>query len=228
MARTTYRTEGERLHIELVAAHTIMRRGADLTVAALGPHGTALRTRAAPIRSAGRWLVTFMTHHHASEDVFLWPLLRDAFPQASYALDTLAAQHDALDADLLRLTGALMALPDGKSNDVLLIDCARRAAEAVRRNVRTHIEAEEPLLAALFPHVAGPEAARVRASIVADAPKGGPDLVLGLLALPEPAPGHDVMLASFPTSMRLLRPLLLRGYLRRIRRLGVQADGISS
>ena len=223
MGRATYGTEGQRLHIELLAAHTIMRRGADLTVAALGEQGTALRTRAAPIRSAGRWLVTFVHHHHASEDVFLWPVLRDTFPQASYALDTLAEQHDALDGDLLRLTGALLALPDGKSGDVFLIDCARRAAETVRCNLRTHLDAEEPLLASLFPQVESAELARVRASIAADAPKGGPDLVLGLLALPEPAPGHDLMLASFPAPIRLLRPLLLARYRRRVRRLGVDA-----
>lgn len=65
---------------------------------------------------------------------------------------------------------------------------------------------------ALFPRTPGAEIRRLRAAIVAGAPKSGPDLVLGLLADPEPAPGYALMMQNFPPPVRWLRPLLERRY----------------
>jgi hypothetical protein len=52
----------------------------------------------------------------------------------------------------------------------------------------------------------------LRKAIVAGAPKAGPDLVLGLLADPTPAVGHELLMHDFPPPVRWLRPMPLRRY----------------
>lgn len=44
-------------------------------------------------------------HHHADEDVNIWPLLRSRVPEATEVLDRLESDHQEIDAVIERLTG---------------------------------------------------------------------------------------------------------------------------
>jgi hemerythrin-like domain-containing protein len=219
MTVSPVRTEGSRMYDELIAVHTIMRRGTELTadaftrLAAGGPVDTKT------LASTARWLTTFVHHHHASEDDLFWPVLRGLFPEAVAKLDELTAEHEALDAELTGLTGAVDALTAGQAPG----EAVRRgtsAAGKVRDILAAHLDTEEPALADLMPRVPDADIARLRKAIVDGAPRSGPDLVFGLLEDPDRAVGYDDLASNFPAPVRWLRPLLLRRYRTRLKALG--------
>jgi len=211
------------MYDELIAVHTIMRRGAVLAAAGLDRLAADEEvSRQAAVRVA-RWQAEFIHHHHASEDELFWPVLRRLFPDAVASLDDLTAQHHKLDAELKDLTAAVNALNDntqatGAASTIAF--AAAAAAANVRDTLAAHLDAEEPVLRELFPQTPTAEIQRLRKAIVDGAPRSGPDLVLGLLADPSPAPGHDEITQNFPAPVRLLRPLLLKRYQATKRSLG--------
>ncbi|GAA5125751.1 hypothetical protein [Pseudonocardia adelaidensis] len=76
------------------------------------------------------------------------------------------------------------------------------------------------MLRELFPETPPADIVSLRKAIVATAPKSAPDLVLGLLVDPDPAPGYDRIVTNFPAPVRWMRPLLQR-YRTRRRSLGL-------
>jgi hypothetical protein len=113
--------------------------------------------------------------------------------------------------------GAARATGAAASTDA----CTAAAAAAnVRDILAAHLDAEEPVLRELFPQTPPAEIRRLRKAIVDGAPRSGPDLVLGLLADPSPAPGHDEITQNFPAPVRLLRPLFRKRYQATKRSLG--------
>jgi Hemerythrin HHE cation binding domain len=203
-----------------------MRRGADLTVAALWHLSVPGRTDVMSVLSTGRWFVEFVNHHHESEDELLWPVLRKEFPDQVLTLDSLSQQHEKLEQGLfalgqrLRLLAGLARLSDGSRFDEA-VGLALDEADDVRISLGRHLQAEEPVLQEMFPRVAEDDLRRIRAATVAGAPRSGPSLMLGLLQDPHPSVGYDVMVSNLPASLRLMRPVLLWRYHRRIRLLGV-------
>lgn len=225
--------EGPRLYRELLAVHGIMRRGAALVAdsAARLAAGDPVDPKA--LVATSRWLVEFVHHHHRSEDELLWPVLRERFPAAVADLDRLTTEHEALDAELDALTeaaGAIAAALNGRgpANVVAVVGLAATAANPAAQNVRdilaNHLAAEEPVLHGLFPQVPDAQISRLRQAIVDGAPRSGPHLVLGLMALPEPVPGHAEMRANLPAPLRWSAPLLVNRYRALARSLGAAGD----
>jgi hemerythrin-like domain-containing protein len=214
------------MYDELIAVHTVMRRGADLTVAALWQLAVRGRADVMTVLSTGQWLVEFVNHHHESEDEFLWPVLRERFPDQSFVLDSLAQQHEKLEQGLfslgqrLRMLEGVGRLTDGGRFDEVA-NSALADADQVRISLAEHLRAEEPVLRAMLPQLSVPEIRRIREVIVDGAPRRRPSLMVGLLVDPEPSIGHDEMISTLPPTLRLLRPVLLQLYHRRLRRLGV-------
>jgi hemerythrin-like domain-containing protein len=210
------RPEGLRMYDELIAVHTIMRRGAELTVEALRrlAGGTALDVSAL-VRLA-RWQAEFVHHHHESEDEQFWPVLRGLFPETVAELDGLTVEHEHLDAGLTTLGEAIDALAGHKRDLTAAAEIAATqalpAAEKVRDVLISHLDTEEPILRDLFPRVPDDDIRRLRAAIVAGAPRTAPDLVFGLLEDPAPATGYGAMMQNLPRPLRWLRPVLLRRY----------------
>ncbi|MCT9928794.1 hypothetical protein N5079_01030 [Planotetraspora sp. A-T 1434] len=141
------------------------------------------------------------------------------FPDAVAALDGLSVDHRALDAELKTLDAAVDAIAAGvarrSDRAVAVRDAAREGAQAavrMRDVLMDHLDSEEPVLRELFPQVSDAEVLRLRAAIVAGAPRSGPDLVMGLLHDPAPAPGAARLMDSFPAPLRWMRPLLLKRY----------------
>ncbi|GII53918.1 hypothetical protein Pth03_23070 [Planotetraspora thailandica] len=221
-------SEGQSIYEELLAVHTIMRRGAALTASATRrlaqgiPVGVKAPVNVQAIVRTARWQGEFVHHHHSSEDELFWPVLRRLFPGAVAALDELTAEHEKLDAELKSLSVAVDAVSregaaaSGGRNAGL----AAESAERVHDLLTAHLDDEEPVLEDLFPLVPDADIRRLRAAIIAGAPRSGPELVLGLLHDPRPAPGLDIMMGNFPAPVRLLKPLLLRRYLARKSALG--------
>lgn len=211
--------EGRRIYDELIAVHTIMRRGAELTATALERLAAGDRVSFPAAVRVARWQAEFIHHHHASEDELFWPVLRGLFPDAVASLEELSVEHDQLDLELKALTAAIDAIND-REQATMSVRAAAAAAASVRDILVAHLDAEEPVLRQLFPQVPTGEILRLRKAIVDGAPRSGPDLVLGLLDDPDPAPGRDQIMANFPAPVRLLRPLFIRRYQATKRALG--------
>ena len=98
---------------------------------------------------------------------------------------------------------------------------ASPAADAVLDTLISHLDAEEPVLRELFPKTPPADIRRLRHAIIAGAPRSGPDLVLGLLEDPAPAPGYTALTGDLPRPVRLLRPVLVRRYKAMKAKLGI-------
>lgn len=216
-------SEGLRMYDELIAVHTIMRRGAILTAAALHRLAQGGDVNVRTLVDVARWQAVFVHHHHQSEDELFWPVLRAQFPESVAALDGLTAEHDVLDTELQRLSKAIDAISANQSAAAdLARDEALPTAERVRDVLIGHLDTEEPALKVLFPQVPAADVVRLRKAIVAGSPRSGPDLVIGLLEDPTPAVGYDAMISNFPAPIRWLRPVLRRRYATRKKSLGTQ------
>jgi hypothetical protein len=225
--------EGPRLYQELLAVHGIMRRGTALVAGSFARLAAGDPVDHKALVATSRWLVEFVHHHHRSEDELLWPVLREQFPAAVADLDRLTTEHQALDAELDALTeatGAMAAVLDvkGGANVVALVGLAATAGNPAAQNVRdilaNHLGAEEPVLQTLFPQVPDAQITRLRQAVVDGAPRSGPHLVLGLMALPEPVPGYAEMRANLPAPLRWSTPLLVNRYRAVARSLGAAGD----
>ncbi|RAY14062.1 hemerythrin domain-containing protein [Actinomadura craniellae] len=212
MASPAARTEGSDLYDELITVHTIMRRGARLTADAFARRAAGEPVDTKTLVGTTHWLVTFVHHHHASEDELFWPVLREYFPQTVAKLDELTAEHHALDVELQDLTKAADALAAGGPSAGDAVRRGAATAARVRDVLLHHLGTEEPALADLMPKVPNARVLQLRKAIVDGAPKAGPDLVLGLLEDPDRPAGYEHMMGNFPPPVRWLRPLLLRRY----------------
>jgi hemerythrin-like domain-containing protein len=223
------RAEGLRLYDELLAVHAILRRGSALLVESLGALEAGRSVHLGTLVAVARWHAAFLHHHHHSEDEQFWPLLRQLFPGSAEDLARLSAEHEELDAELKILSEAVDGIDALRGSAADRRAAARRIADCTAHLVAVdchnalvaHLDDEEPVLRTLFPQVPPDRIRRLRAAIVAAAPKSGPDLVLGLLSDPEPAPGYEDITQNFPAPVRWLRPVLLARYRSRRRALGV-------
>jgi hemerythrin-like domain-containing protein len=219
--------EGLHMYDELLAVHTILRRGSELIAQSLKVLADDGPVDVRALVSVARWHNGFLHHHHRSEDAQFWPLLRRLFPGSADDLTRLTQEHEELDANLTALSDAIGALGAARTpaerRAAVQVAATRGYPKAVvcRDALGEHLDDEEPVLRALFPQVSAAEIRTLRAAIVAAAPKSGPDLVLGLLSDPTPAPGYDAIVANFPPPVRWLRPVLLRRYHARRKALGV-------
>lgn len=83
------------------------------------------------------WMMAFLHAHHSSEDLGLWPLVRERNPAAGALLDSLEADHRAISPAAEQLTEA------GRSYSATVTDEARMAL----------IAALDALTAVLLPHL---------------------------------------------------------------------------
>jgi hemerythrin-like domain-containing protein len=210
-------TEGLHLYDELIAVHTILRRGAGLVADAMGALAEGRAVDVRTLVAVARWHSTFLHHHHASEDELFWPLLRRLFPERDEDLTRLTAEHVDLDRDLQALALVIDQLDTAEGRQPakareLAAWTGHKAATRAHEGLVSHLDDEEPVMRELFPGTPATDIVALRKAIVAAAPKSGPDLVLGLLVDPDPAPGYDLIAANFPPPVRWMRPLLLRRY----------------
>ena len=203
------KSEGLKMYDELIAVHTIMRRGSELTADALERLAAGRPVDVRQLVRLARWQSDFVHHHHESEDELFWPVLRDLFPSVVAGLDALSAEHEKLDTELRTLSAAIAHLASKGADVRAAAAAAAPSAVTVRDVLLGHLDTEEPVLEELFPQVPDADIIRLRKAILAGAPRGGPDLVIGLLSEPVPAPGYATVFASFPAPVRLMKPLLL-------------------
>jgi len=224
---TIAQSESDKIYDELIAAHTIMRRGVDLLRTALA------RTPTAPVEvhscvGVGRWLIEFVHQHQRTESDLFWQPLAEASPTDVSELHDLTVQHIQIDRELDQLASRLDHLEAGTS--ALSADgCEAAAAQAlrdldvVRQTLSDHLDEEESLLKALFPMVEPTVIRTLRTAAARCVPSARPDLVLGLMSEPTPTVGYTSMLSSIPFPARALRPLLIARFHNRKRRLGLAA-----
>jgi hypothetical protein len=208
--------EGLRMCDELIAVHTVMRRGAVLTAGALHrlADGDPLDVRAL-VRLA-RWQTDFVHHHYVGEDAEFWPVLRRLFPDSAASLDSLTVEHATLDCELRTLSAAVDQLADAQRLDRTEVrraaSTALPAADKVRDVLVFQFDTGEPVFQRLFPQVPDPDIRRIRAAIGATTRWNGLHLVFGLLEDPFPTEGSAAMLRMVPRRLRALRPLALKRY----------------
>jgi len=219
-------SESDKIYDELIAAHTIMRRGVDLMRAAL-KHTPATAGEVDSCVGVGRWLIEFVRSHQCREEEVLWRPLAQASPPDVVELHDLSVQHVAIDRELDRLArrldrlGELGAAASREARE--MADAALAALESAAVSISDHLDEEEALIKALLALLDDPVVRTLRAAMARSAPSARPDLVLGLMSDPTPTAGYASMLNSIPFSTRALRPLLIARYHSRKRRLGLAA-----
>ncbi|PVE13881.1 hemerythrin domain-containing protein [Streptomyces scopuliridis] len=218
---STLRSERSRIYDELLAEHTIMRRGAALVAVSFANLADGQPVDVGTLVSTSRWLIEYVRSHHGSEEEQLWPALSELFPAAVAELDRMVIEHQALDAELHTLTRAVDAIDareiTGGPAEVLVVvsEAAMTglpSAQRVREILTRHFDEEEPVLLELFTQVPDGDLARVRNGIFRGDSRVSPHLVLGLMEDPDRIPGYAAVLSAFPASVRWLRPVLLARY----------------
>ncbi len=220
-------SESDKIYDELIAAHTIMRRGVDLMRAAL-KHTPATAGEVDSCVGVGRWLIEFVHSHQRREEEVLWRPLAQASPPDVVELHDLSVQHVTIDRELDRLARRLDRLEElgttAASREArAMADAALTALESAAGSISEHLDEEEALLKALLALLDDTVVPALRAAMARSAPSARPDLVLGLMSDPTPTVGYASMLNSIPFSTRALRPLLIARYHSRKRRLGLAA-----
>jgi hemerythrin-like domain-containing protein len=225
---TIAQSESDKIYDELIAAHTIMRRGVDLLRAALARMPTT-PVEVDSCAGVGRWLIEFVHQHQRTESDLFWQPLADASPTDVGELHDLTVQHIQIDRELDQLASRLDSLEESATS-ALSTDGREAAAaralsdlDVVRQTLSDHLDEEESLLKALFPMLEPKVIRTLRTAAARCAPSARPDLVLGLMSEPTPTVGYTSMLSSFPFPARALRPLLMARFHNRKRRLGLAA-----
>jgi hemerythrin-like domain-containing protein len=216
---TIAQSESDKIYDELIAAHTIMRRGVDLLRTALA------RAPTAPVEvdscvGVGRWLIEFVHQHQRTESDLFWQPLADASPTDIGELHDLTVQHIQIDRELDQLASRLDHLEAGREAAAAQ---ALRDLDVVRQTLSDHLDEEESLLKALFPMLEPALIRTLRTAAARCASSARPDLVLGLMSEPTPTVGYTSMLSSIPFPARALRPLLIARFHNRKRKLGLAA-----
>ncbi|MDT7653734.1 MAG: hypothetical protein QOI36_5140 [Pseudonocardiales bacterium] len=216
---TIAQSESDKIYDELIAAHTIMRRGVDLLRTALA------RAPTAPVEvdscvGVGRWLIEFVHQHQRTESDLFWQPLADASPTDIGELHDLTVQHIQIDRELDQLASRLDHLEAGREAAAAQ---ALRDLDVVRQTLSDHLDEEESLLKALFPMLEPALIRTLRTAAAKCASSARPDLVLGLMSEPTPTVGYTSMLSSIPFPARALRPLLIARFHNRKRKLGLAA-----
>lgn len=158
-------------------------------------------------------LVVFVHHHHTGEDEHWWPSLAERSAAAGQVLAPLTDDHAELDPLLDALRGHAEQLAAG-THDVAVV---RRDAQALRDHLVEHLQAEEPVLFPLLAaHLDDAEAARLGRLMAQSAPRTGLSYLLGAMDAAATPEQQQVVLSTMPLPIRLLRPLLLRSYRRRL------------
>jgi iron-sulfur cluster repair protein YtfE (RIC family) len=192
----------------MLVVHTALLREFRLAPAAVA---RAPLDAAKALRSVDRHLgllCDLLHHHHAGEDALLWPLLRARLPETAAALvDTVEAQHAALDDSLHRVTDARVRWRDQRNaaGRDALIEQLRR----LHGLLSEHLDAEERTV---LPVAAGvltdAEWHAIGEAAVAAMPKSVLPLTFGMFAYEgDPAVLKD-MLRTAPPVPRLLLPRL--------------------
>ncbi len=223
---TTAQSESQRLYDEMIAVHTVVRRGAAMLKAALDlPPATAVEVDTCV--GLGRWLVGYIHQHQRNEADILWQPLAAASPADECELHDLTLQHIQIDRELDRLARRLERLTERCTTpgrpDREAVVAASAALDAASRTLVDHYDEEEALLKALFALLDEPVIRTLRAAAVSNAPFTRPDLVLGLMSDPTPTVGYAAMFSNIPFRTRALRPLLVARYHSSKRRLGLAA-----
>jgi hemerythrin-like domain-containing protein len=216
---TIAQSESDKIYDELIAAHTIMRRGVDLLRTALA------RAPTAPVEvdscvGVGRWLIEFVHQHQRTESDLFWQPLADASPTDIGELHDLTVQHIQIDRELDQLASRLDHLEAGREAAAAQ---ALRDLDVVRQTLSDHLDEEESLLKALFPMLEPALIRTLRTAAAKCASSARPDLVLGIMSEPTPTVGYTSMLSSIPFPARALRPLLIARFHNRKRKLGLAA-----
>ncbi|MFF3750424.1 hemerythrin domain-containing protein [Streptomyces sp. NPDC002018] len=220
------------MYDELLAVHTILRRGTALVSESFGRLAGGEPVGVKVLVNTARWLIESIRRHHASEDVLLWPALRDFVPAEAARMDELRLAHEALDAELQALSRTVDAIAAQQVTgepDAALVVVGQAAlsgvpsAQRVQSVLNRHFDDEESVLHGLIPQVPDGEVVRLRKAIVGGAPHTAPHLVFGLMEDPEAVPGYAPMVTNFPAPMRWMRPVLITRYRSSKRALGVPA-----
>ncbi|MCL7380830.1 hemerythrin domain-containing protein [Streptomyces sp. 35G-GA-8] len=209
------------MYEELLAEHTIMRRGAALVAVSFANLADGQPVDVRALVSTSRWLIEYVRSHHGSEGEQLWPALSDLFPPAVAELDRMVAEHQALEAELHTLSRVVDAIAareitGGRAEVLVVVSEAAMSglpsAQRVHEILTRHFDEEEPVLLELFAQVPDSDLARVRNGIFHGDFRASPHLVLGLMEDPDRIPGYAAVLSAFPASVRWLRPVLLARY----------------
>jgi iron-sulfur cluster repair protein YtfE (RIC family) len=161
-------------------------------------------------------LCDLLHHHHAGEDALLWPLLRARLPEtAALLVDTVEAQHAALDESLHRVTAARSCWRDRR--DAASRDALVDELRTLHSLLSEHLDAEErtvlPVAATVLTEA---EWHAIGEAAVAAMPKSTLPLTFGMFAYEGDPEVVKDMLRTAPPLPRLLLPRIApRVYARR-------------
>ncbi len=155
-------------------------------------------------------------HHHESEDLNLWPMLRERAVDEQQLLDTMESQHRAIDpalADAEKLGAAWAASGDAEAREAFA-----QAIEDFAAPLIAHLDQEESeILPLAQQHLTEEEWGLLAKHVMLTTPKA--DLIKGLGGIMEDASPEErvMMFTSIPTVPKLLyRAFGRRAYIKEV------------
>ncbi|PWI15301.1 hypothetical protein DI272_14845 [Streptomyces sp. Act143] len=215
-------TDGARLFEELLAAHTVMTRGAELVAESFTrlADGAAVETGA--LVTTARWFVDFVRHHRRVEDELLYPVLRARCPETVRSLDLLDEDDDAMAEALDELESVIERIAEerrvgGSVSWGHAMKEGTLASHRVRDGLTGHSSVIRPLLKGLLAKAGQEDLEVLRKAAAEGVWRGEPHLAIGFLEHPEPVPGRERVSANFPPPVRWARSVLMNRFRRTLR-----------
>jgi len=124
----------------MVIVHGALARDLGRARSALATDPT-VGDRRTPLAAQLQWMMTFLHHHHVSEDVGLYPLVKERNPSAASLMESMEAEHQAIGPGMAAIEGEalLFARDDGPEQRARLV----AAIDLLQASLIPHLEHEE-------------------------------------------------------------------------------------
>ncbi|KUN18384.1 hypothetical protein AQJ23_39855 [Streptomyces antibioticus] len=220
-------TDGARILEELLAAHTVVARGADLVAESFTRLADGAPVETSALVTTVRWFVGFVRHHRRAEDELLHPMLRARCPETARSLDLLDEDDDVLAEGLDALESVIERIAEerrvgGSVGWGYAMKEGTFASRQLREGLTGHFSAVRPLLEGLLAKAGEEDLEVLRKAAAEGVWRGEPHLTVGFLEHPEPVPGRARVSAHFPPPVRWARSVLMNRFRRTLR--GLAAD----
>lgn len=190
---------------DMVVVHTALLREFRLAPSAVMRVEAGAVRRAAVVDRHLGFVCDLLHHHHAGEDVLLWPKVRERVPAATQIIDDVETQHAQISTAMERVTTARARWaqdPEAENRDALAT-----ALRSLYDQLKDHLDLEEravlPLAAVALTDA---EWHAVGETAVASTPKAALPLVFGMFAYEGDPAVLRGMLMTAPALPRLLLP----------------------
>ena len=198
---------------DMFAAHTLFRREFGLMPGLVRAVAAGDKQRSALVADHVAMVSSVLNHHHAGEDAYVWPRLRERCPQeCAPIVAVMEDQHHAIHHGLLQAAQAAEAWRDSASADARA--ALAGAVERLLPVMNEHLAVEEERVVPLIEkYVTQAEYGRVAQEQGAEAPPDKLPVLIGMFMYEAEPAAVDLAVSEMPAEVRpVIRDLAPKAY----------------